>query len=121
MGFLGLHHIQLAMPREGERQAIAFYEGILGIPRIRKPADLAVRGGCWFETDLIRIHLGIEEDFRAARKAHPALLIQDLQEWRRRLLDAGVPVIDDKPLPGFERFYAYDPFGNRLEFLAAVP
>src|SRR5688572_29631470 len=120
MGILGIHHIQLAMPRDGEMQAIAFYEGILGIPRIEKPRDLAVRGGCWFETDLIRIHLGIEEDFRAARKAHPALLIHDLPEWRRRLLDAGVPVIDDEPLPGFERFYAYDPFGNRLEFLAEV-
>ena len=121
MGIRGIHHVQLAMPRGGEMQAIAFYEGILGIPRIDKPPHLAVRGGCWFETDLIRIHLGVEEDFKAARKAHPALLVEDLLDWRRRLLDGGMAVIDDEPLPGFERFYAYDPFGNRLEFLAEVP
>lgn len=85
-----------------------------------KPAHLEARGGCWFETSSTRIHLGVEDDFSPARKAHPALLTDDLAAIRRRFEDAGVEVIDDQPLPGFDRFYAYDPFGNRLEFLTPL-
>ena len=121
VGFLGFHHVQLAMPIEGERRAIAFYEGVLGIPQVEKPRHLEPRGGCWFETDRVRVHLGVDRDFAPARKAHPAFYVKDLQDFRRRLVDSGVQVIDDEPLAGFERFYASDPFGNRLEFLEAIP
>ena len=106
---------------EGETQAIAFYEGVLGIPQVEKPRYLQPRGGCWFETGLVRVHLGVDMDFAPARKAHPAFYVEGLRDFRRRLIDRGVMVIDDEPLPGFERFYASDPFGNRLEFLESIP
>jgi catechol 2,3-dioxygenase-like lactoylglutathione lyase family enzyme len=114
----GLHHVQLAMPAGGEPEAIAFYQGILGIPQVPKPMNLAGRGGCWFETATVKIHLGVEPGFRPARKAHPAFVVSDLAGLRRRLADNDVETADDEPLPGFDRFYAYDPFGNRLEFLS---
>jgi len=114
----GIHHIQLAMPRGEEDRAIAFYEGRLGIAQVPKPPNLSVRGGCWFEWGSVRVHLGVEDDFRPARKAHPALLVDDLPGLRRDLVDAGIEVVDDEPLLGFDRFYAYDPFGNRLELLS---
>jgi catechol 2,3-dioxygenase-like lactoylglutathione lyase family enzyme len=118
MGIVGIHHIQLAMPAGQEQAAADFYSEVLGIPQVEKPAHLAARGGCWFEQGEIRIHLGVEEDFRPAGKAHPALLVPDLAEIRARLEEAGVTTIVDQPLPGYDRFYAPDPFGNRLEFLA---
>lgn len=113
----GLHHVQGAMPRGEEAQAVAFYEGLLGIPQVPKPSHLATRGGCWFESESVRIHVGVEDDFKPARKAHPALLVEDLPRLKRRLLDGGVSVTEDETLPGFERFYADDPFGNRVELL----
>jgi catechol 2,3-dioxygenase-like lactoylglutathione lyase family enzyme len=118
MSIQALHHVQLAMPPGKESEAEGFYAGLLGMPRVDKPPHLEERGGCWFESDETRIHLGVEEDFRPARKAHPALLVDDLGELRRSLEQAGVRVVDDQPLPGFNRFYADDPFGNRLEFLS---
>lgn len=118
MPILGLHHVQLAMPPGREADATAFYEGLLGIPRVEKPPHLAARGGCWFESPSTRVHLGVEETFAPARKAHPALLVSDLKALRRRLEDAGTVIVDDEPLVGFDRFYAYDPFGNRLELLS---
>ena len=118
MLIVGLHHVQLAMPPGREDDATAFYEDLLGIPRVAKPPNLEARGGCWFESGSTRVHLGVEEDFSPARKAHPALLVVDLESLRRRLEGAGVVVVDDEPLPGFDRFYAYDPFGNRLELLS---
>ncbi|MCZ6505837.1 MAG: VOC family protein [Actinobacteria bacterium] len=120
MTILGLHHVQLAMPRGHEDEATAFYDGLLGVPRVSKPPHLEVQGGCWFESDSTRIHLGVEDDFAPARKAHPALLTSDLDELRLHLENAGVAVVDDQRLPGFNRFYAYDPFGNRLELLAPL-
>lgn len=117
MAIVGVHHIQLAMSIGEETRAVAFYQGLLGIPQVDKPAQLAVRGGCWFETELIRIHLGVEEDFKPAGKAHPALLVNGLSVMQRHLEDAGVEIVVDEPLPGFQRFYLYDPFGNRLELL----
>ncbi len=117
MTIVGLHHVQLAMPRDREEDAVAFYEGLLGIPRVRKPPHLERRGGCWFEMGSTRVHLGIDKDFRPAGKAHAALLVCDLPALRARLSEAGVDLVDDEPLPGFERFYAFDPFGNRLELL----
>lgn len=114
----GFHHIQLAMPTGGEDDAIAFYFGVLGITNVAKPDHLRVRGGCWFEDEGVRIHLGVEEDFKPASKAHPAFEVSDLNELRRHLVANDVVVYDDEPLPGYERFYGLDPFGNRLEFLA---
>jgi catechol 2,3-dioxygenase-like lactoylglutathione lyase family enzyme len=116
-----LHHVQLAMPPGREAEAEGFYSGVLGMHRVEKPAHLEKRGGCWFESGETRIHLGVEEDFRPARKAHPALVVDGLGQLRRRLEEAGVRVVEDQPLPGFDRFYANDPFGNRIEFLSPIP
>jgi catechol 2,3-dioxygenase-like lactoylglutathione lyase family enzyme len=118
VSIIGLHHVQLAMPPGREADATAFYEGLLGIPRVEKPSNLEPRGGCWFESDSTRVHLGVEHSFTPSRKAHPALLVKDLEVLRRRLEDSGIVVVDDEPLPGFDRFYAYDPFGNRVELLS---
>jgi len=112
--------VQLAMPPGREDDATAFYEGLLGLPRVAKPPHLEARGGCWFEADTTRVHLGVQECFRPARKAHAALLVTDLVALRLRLAASAVVIVDDEPLPGFDRFYASDPFGNRLEFLAPV-
>jgi catechol 2,3-dioxygenase-like lactoylglutathione lyase family enzyme len=118
MAIVGIHHVQLSMPRGEEAAAVDFYAGLLGIPRVAKPPHLEVRGGCWFESGEVRIHLGVDADFSPAKKAHPALLVEDLDALRARLDRAGVAVADDQPLPGFERFYVSDPFGNRLELLS---
>ena len=120
MTLIGLHHVQLAMPRGRESDAISFYESLLGIPQVAKPPHLEARGGCWFESSSTRIHLGVEDDFSPAKKAHPALLVDNLAAMRSRLEDAGVVVVDDQPLPGLDRFYTYDPFGNRLELLSPI-
>jgi catechol 2,3-dioxygenase-like lactoylglutathione lyase family enzyme len=106
------------MPPGEESAATEFYERLLGIPRVAKPSHLQKRGGCWFESDRVRIHLGVESDFRPAKKAHPALVVGSLDAVRSRLTDAGVSIIDDEPLPGFRRFYVSDPFGNRIEILS---
>jgi catechol 2,3-dioxygenase-like lactoylglutathione lyase family enzyme len=112
-----IDHVQLAMPSGREDDARDFYAGLLGVPERPKPAHLAARGGCWFESDTVKLHLGVEADFRPARKAHPALLVRDLQALVDRLRAAGVELVDDEPLEGYQRVYAYDPFGNRLELL----
>jgi len=111
-----IEHVQLAMPKGEEQRARAFYEDVLGIPERAKPAELAKRGGAWFEDDALKIHLGVEGDFRPARKAHPALLVDGLAELIERLKSAGHPVIEE-PIPGFRRIYTEDPFGNRLELM----
>ena len=114
-----LHHVQLAMPVGAEDRARPFYAGALGMTEIDKPAELAARGGCWFRRDGLEIHLGVEDGFRPARKAHPGILVNDLGALAARLTDAGVGVDWDDNFPGYRRFYAHDPFGNRLEFLSA--
>jgi catechol 2,3-dioxygenase-like lactoylglutathione lyase family enzyme len=106
------------MPPGEEQAATEFYEGVLGIPRMSKPSHLEARGGCWFESEAVRIHLGVESDFRPAKKAHPALIVDDLDSLRARLTEAGVSATEDQPLPGFSRFYVSDPFGNRIEFVS---
>lgn len=115
-----IDHVQLAMPEGGEDGARAFYGGLLGMDEVPKPPNLARRGGCWFEGGEVRLHLGVEADFRPARKAHPALLVDDLGALRRRLSEAGVECRDDEPLEGFVRTYVDDPFGNRLELMQAL-
>ena len=120
MHLRAIDHVQLAMPAGQEDAARAFYAGLLGLPETPKPAHLATRGGCWFESDTVKLHLGVEQDFRPAKKAHPALLVSDLPSLVGRLTAAGVEVVDDEPLDGFDRVYVYDPFGNRLELLESL-
>lgn len=114
---VALHHLQVAMPPREEDTARSFYGGLLGLREVPKPAHLAKRGGCWFEGDELELHLGVEEEFRSARKAHPAFLVRGLAALRERLEGAGAEIVDDTQLEGHERFYAFDPFGNRLEFI----
>jgi catechol 2,3-dioxygenase-like lactoylglutathione lyase family enzyme len=115
--FDGLHHTQLAMPRGEEAAARSFFVGVLGMAEIDKPPVLAARGGAWFRAGGLELHLGVEDDFQPARKAHPGILVSDLDELARRLRNADQDVTWDADFPGFRRIYAHDPFGNRLEFL----
>jgi catechol 2,3-dioxygenase-like lactoylglutathione lyase family enzyme len=112
-----LEHVQLAMPAGGEGLARGFYERTLGIPEVPKPSHLAARGGCWFERGELKIHLGVEAQFRPARKAHPALLVEDLPLLIETLRRKGYVVRDDEPLEGYNRVYVDDPFGNRIELM----
>jgi catechol 2,3-dioxygenase-like lactoylglutathione lyase family enzyme len=118
MHITGIHHVQLAMPPGGEAAAVEFYEGVLGIPHVAKPANLAVRGGCWFERGALRIHLGIEAGFVPAQKAHPALVVDELTALVDHLSASSVAVRAGEPLDGFEHVYVDDPFGNRIELIA---
>jgi catechol 2,3-dioxygenase-like lactoylglutathione lyase family enzyme len=113
---VGIEHVQLAMPAGREADARAFYAGLLGIPEVPKPPDLARRGGAWFEAAAVKIHLGVEADFRPARKAHPALVVRDLRALVQRLREARVDVLED-PFEGYFRVYVADPFGNRIELM----
>jgi len=115
-----IHHVQLAIPRGGEDEARAFYVGLLGLTEVEKPANLRARGGVWFETSSMQLHLGVDPSFRPASKAHVAFEVLDLGAYRQRLTRAGWSVTDDEPLPGYERFYVEDPFGNRLEVLQRI-
>jgi catechol 2,3-dioxygenase-like lactoylglutathione lyase family enzyme len=114
-----IHHVQIACPPGSEPALRTFYSGLLGLNEVAKPAALAPRGGCWFAGFGIELHLGVEADFRPARKAHPGLLWPDLDALAQRLADAGYPVrwAPDGELPGMRRFHTEDPHGNRLEFL----
>ena len=120
MGLVGIDHVQLACPPGGEPQGRAFYADLLGLTELPKPEPLASRGGCWFRGDGFELHLGVDADFRAARKAHPALLVDDLDALARALGAAGHPVRWDDELPGTTRCYVDDPFGNRVELVQCV-
>jgi catechol 2,3-dioxygenase-like lactoylglutathione lyase family enzyme len=111
-----IDHVQLAMPAGAEAEAQAFYEDVLGLERRPKPPALAVRGGCWFESEGVRVHLGVETAFVPARKAHPAFRVADLDAMARDLAVHGFPVRWSDELPE-RRFYVDDPFGNRLEMI----
>ena len=120
----GIDHVQLAMPAgpEAEAAAVAFYEGVLGISRVPKPPALAARGGCWFELPPLRVHLGVEAEFRAARKAHPALAVEDLSALVAKLTAAGIEVRPGAgEVDGAEQAYVDDPFGNRIELIERCP
>ena len=121
MNITRIHHVQLAMPAGGEDLARAFYNGALGIPEIPKPPQLARRGGCWFELGELKIHLGVEAEFRPARKAHPALLVADLHALVEKLKSSGYSLREDEPLEGYVRIYVDDPFGNRIELMEPLP
>jgi catechol 2,3-dioxygenase-like lactoylglutathione lyase family enzyme len=115
-----IHHVQLACPPGSEDTLRGFYTGVLGFQELTKPPMLAARGGCWFGGHGIELHLGVDNDFRPARKAHPGLLVHDLDAWADRLRSAGAPVLFDTGFPGMRRFYTEDPHGNRLEFLEPI-
>jgi len=114
---LAIDHIQLAMPVGGEPAAREFYGRLLGLREVPKPEPLAARGGAWFEGGEVRLHLGVEDDFRPARKAHPALLVAQLAALKSKLAAAGYEVRDDSDLPDVQRAFTHDPFGNRIELI----
>jgi catechol 2,3-dioxygenase-like lactoylglutathione lyase family enzyme len=113
---IGIDHVQLAMPPGQEAVAESFYAGVLGLMRVAKPPALAVRGGCWFEGDGLRVHLGVEEPFHAARKAHPAFVVRDLRAF---VVEHGLEARWSDEIPGTVRCHIDDPFGNRIELVDA--
>ena len=115
-----IDHIQIAAPQGCEPAARDFYGSVLGMKEIENPPVLRARGGCWFECDSQQVHIGVERDFQPARKAHPAFAVPDLDELRGTLKARGAKVVDDDNLPGARRFYAEDPWGNRLEFVEVI-
>jgi catechol 2,3-dioxygenase-like lactoylglutathione lyase family enzyme len=115
-----IHHVQLACPRGSEEASRSFYAGILGLTEIPKPPALAARGGCWFRGFGIELHLGVEEPFAPALKAHPGLLWPDLDGLATRLEAAGHTCVWSAELPGYRRFHVHDAHGNRLEFLSPL-
>ena len=120
MPIVGIDHVQVAAPRgaESEAQARAFYGDLLGMHEIEKPDSLKPNGGVWFSTGAGQLHIGLEESFSPARKAHPAFVVDDLQELRSRLREAGIPLTEAHDIPGVDRFHLHDPFGNRIELMA---
>lgn len=116
--FTAIDHVQLAMPVGAEDAARRFYSGMLGMTEIPKPPELAKRGGCWFQSGSVQVHLGVEGDFRAAKKAHPAFRCGDYDGLVSRLKAAGVEVTDAADIPGVRRCHVDDPFGNRIELIA---
>jgi catechol 2,3-dioxygenase-like lactoylglutathione lyase family enzyme len=114
---IAIDHVQLAMPPGGEDVAEAFYSGALGLTRVRKPPALARRGGCWFEHGPVHVHLGAEESFTPAKKAHPAFVVADLKGFVR---DHALDVVWSDEVPGTVRCHLQDPFGNRLELVDAT-
>ena len=117
MPLRAIDHVQLAIPRGGEAEARKFYEELLGIPEVPKPAELAARGGCWFEQKGLKVHLGVEDEFRPARKAHPAFIVDDLRTLAAKLRQAGCQVSEGESLSGNLRHFVDDPFGNRIELI----
>jgi catechol 2,3-dioxygenase-like lactoylglutathione lyase family enzyme len=115
-----LDHVQLAMPAGGEDCAREFYQGVLGIPEVPKPPDMAKRGGCWFESGDLKVHLGVEPEFRPARKAHPAFIVSDLVALVAHFRSTGSPVTEDRSLEGYYRIFVQDPFGNRIELMEPI-
>ena len=114
----GVHHVQIAIPKAGEPLARQFYGDILGLTEVPKSENLQGRGGVWFETGTIQLHLGVDPSFTPSTKAYVAFECPDLPLMRKRLASSGIAIVDDGPLPGFDRFYTSDPFGNRVELLS---
>jgi catechol 2,3-dioxygenase-like lactoylglutathione lyase family enzyme len=112
-----IDHVQVSCPAGGEEVARAFYRDALGMREVAKPPVLAARGGCWFTDGPAEVHVGVEEDFRPARKAHPALAVDDLDLCARNLIERGYPVTWDDAIPGRRRFHTADGHGNRVEIV----
>jgi catechol 2,3-dioxygenase-like lactoylglutathione lyase family enzyme len=118
MTILSIDHVQIAMPSGEEDKARAFYIHVLGFDEIPKPRELAKRGGAWFQTQNVQLHLGVEADFRAARKAHPAFIVTDLDTLVAKVREAGYETdTSQPPLDGYKRAHVFDPFGNRIELM----
>jgi len=116
--FIDIDHVQLAMPPGHEPAARQFFVDLLGMIELPKPPALVKRGGCWFESGKVQIHLGVENEFRPARKAHPALRCRDYEELVAKLRQQGVEVTEADDIPGVRRCHISDPFGNRIELVA---
>jgi hypothetical protein len=114
-----IDHVQLAMPAGAEAEAIAYFAGVMGMQQVPKPEPLASRGGAWFRSGEVVVHVGADGDFHPARKAHPALVVSGIDAFASRLLEAGYEVRWDDELPDVRRFHTDDPFGNRIEIVAA--
>ena len=118
MKILSIGHVQLAMPPGEEEKAREFYVNLLGFSEIPKPPELAKRGGAWFQSESVQLHLGVEADFKAARKAHPAFLVEDLETLIANVQRAGYETdTSQPPLDGYKRAHIFDPFGNRIELM----
>jgi catechol 2,3-dioxygenase-like lactoylglutathione lyase family enzyme len=111
-----IDHIQIAAPKGCEAEARRFFGEVLGLEEIEKPEPLRSRGGCWFRVGARQVHIGVESDFRPAKKAHPAFTVRDIDAVFARLREHGVECAWDEAIGGIRRFYAADPWGNRLEF-----
>jgi catechol 2,3-dioxygenase-like lactoylglutathione lyase family enzyme len=121
MKILSIDHIQIAMPTGEEEKARRFYIGLLGFSEIPKPPELAKRGGTWFQSENVQLHLGVEADFKPARKAHPALLVDDLDSLITKVQTAGYETdTSQPPLDGYKRAHVFDPFGNRIELMEKI-
>jgi catechol 2,3-dioxygenase-like lactoylglutathione lyase family enzyme len=120
MALLAVDHIQLAMPVGAEDEARRFYVGGLGLSEVPKPADLAVRGGCWFERGALKLHLSVDPNFIPARRAHPAFIVSDLAGMIGALEQGAYRLSDDVPIEGYVRRFVEDPFGNRIELMEPV-
>jgi catechol 2,3-dioxygenase-like lactoylglutathione lyase family enzyme len=114
---LRLDHVQIAIPAGVEAECRGFYVGVLGMTELVKPPELAKRGGIWVRSGAVEIHLGVEAEFRPARKAHPGIVVADIDALAARLAAAGQPPLWDDAIPGVRRFFTADPLGNRLEFI----
>jgi catechol 2,3-dioxygenase-like lactoylglutathione lyase family enzyme len=112
-----IDHVLIAMPAGREEEARAFYSGMLGFAEKTKPPQLAARGGCWFENGAVTVHLGVDKNFIAARKAHPAFIVDGLADLETKLKQAGYKVTEDEPIEGCDRRHVEDPFGNRIELI----
>ncbi|NUR59821.1 MAG: glyoxalase [Catenulispora sp.] len=113
----GLHHVQVAVPKGAEDISRAYYAGVLGMTELPKPPVLAARGGCWFAAGNLEIHTGVEEPFVPARKAHPGIMVTDIDVVVAALTAAGHTFTWDDTIPGRRRMHTFDPHGNRLEFI----
>lgn len=115
-----LHHVQVSCPRGGEESARKFYAEVLGLTEVAKPPALAARGGVWFRDPGVEVHVGVEEPFVPARKAHPAFLVDDVNAVATRLAAAGHDVVWDENFPAYRRFHTHDGAGNRVEVLGEL-
>jgi len=114
----GIDHIQIAAPPGSEVAARTFYGDLLGMQEIPKPENLKARGGCWFQCGSHEVHIGIQQDFIPAKKAHPGFTVNALEQLKSRLEEADYTISEEPPIEGRSRFFTHDPFGNRIEFLA---
>ncbi|UYV51710.1 VOC family protein [Priestia megaterium] len=112
-----IDHIQLAAPPNSESEARHFFGTVLGLTEVEKPERLKKRGGVWFEFGSYQLHIGVEPAFSPAKKAHPGFYVKNLPAFKDHLTSFGISFIEDQNIPGVERIYVADPFGNRMEFL----